>query len=134
MPSLNPQIKQQRLSASANALKLAQRHPNPMESFKDIHYHMKRATPEDLLSFKHAILLHKLFNDQSPTIEWVDLNFNQTFTSRQTKFNSIKTNNYEIDNSILSNRLSVLNNKIDLNDLNLSLNNFKIKYKSLMLV
>ena len=95
---------------------------------------MKRATPEDPLSFKYAVLLPKLFNDQSPTIEWVDLNFNQTFTSRQTKFNVVRTNKYKIGNNILSNRLSVLNNKIDLNDLNLFLNGFKTKYKSLMLV
>ena len=88
---------------------------------------MKRAAPENLSNFKHAVLLHKLYNNQSPNLDWVDLNFKQTFSTRQTNFNIIKSNN------ILSNRLYVLNNKIVLNDLNLTLNCFKTKYKLLLL-
>ena len=131
LPTLNPQIKQHLLSASANALKLAQCHPDPMESIKDIHFNMKRATPENLLAFKHSVLLHKLYNDQSPNLDWVDLNFKQTFTT--SNCNIIRSNNYKISNNILSNRLSILNNKIILNDLNLFLNSFKTKYKLLIL-
>ena len=133
MPTLNPQIKQHLLSASANALKLAQRHPDRMESFINIHCNMNRATLEKLLTFKHAVLLHKLYNDQSPSFDWVDLNFKQTFTTRQTHFNIIRSNNYRVGNNILSNRFYILNNKISLKDLNLSLNGFKTKYKPLLL-
>ena len=116
-----------------NALKVAQRHPDPMESFLNIHRTMKRATPENLANFKHAVLLHKLYNNQSPNLDWVDLNFKQTFSTRLTNFNIIKSNNYKIGSNILSNRLYVLKNKIVLNDLNLTLNCLKTKYKSLML-
>ena len=129
LPTLNPEIKQHLLSASANALKLAQRHPDRMESFINIHNTLKRATPHNLMVFKHAVLLHKLFNNQNPPLEWVDLHFKQTFNSRQTFFNVIKSSNYKIGSNILSNRFSILNNKILLDDLNLSLNSFKTKYK-----
>ena len=75
LPTLKPEIKQHLLSASANALKLAQHVPDRMESFINIHVNAKRATPEIFLLYKHAILLHKLFNTQIPQMEWVDINF-----------------------------------------------------------
>ena len=133
LPTLKPEIKQHLLSASANALKLAQRYPDRMESFINIHTNLNRATPEKLLLFKHAILLHKLFNTRTPNIEWVDLAFKQTYSQRQTKFYLIKSNNYKVGNNILTNRLAILNNKINLEDLNLSLNGFKVKYKEILL-
>ena len=133
LPTLKPEIKQHLLSASANALKIAQNHPDRMESFINIHNNAKRATPEKLLLFKHAVLLHKLFNNQTPSLEWADLHFKQTFNSRQSQFRVVKTSNYKIGNNILTNRLSVLNNKIVLDDLNLSLNTFKCKYKQIFL-
>ena len=133
LPTLKPEIKQHLLSASANALKLAQRYPDRMESFINIHTNLNRATPEKFLLFKHAILLHKLFNTRTPSIEWVDLTFKQTYSQRQTKFYLIKSNNYKIGNNILTNRMAILNNKINLEDLNLSLNGFKVKYKEILL-
>ena len=79
-------------------------------------------------------LLHKLFNNQTPLLEWVDRHFKQMFTTRQTKFNAIKTGNYKIASNILTNRLTVKNNKIELADLNMSLDSFKCKYKQILLV
>ena len=133
MPTLKPEIKQHLLSASANALKLAQRHPDRMESFINVHKNVNRASPNKLLLFKHAVLLHKLFNNQTPTLEWADLHLKQTFTSRQLQFRAVKKSDYKIGNNILANRLSVLNNKILLDDLNLSLNTYKCKYKQILL-
>ena len=133
MPTLKPELKQHLLSASANALKLAQRHTDLMESFINVHKNLNRATPDGILMFKHAVLLHKLFNNQTPTMEWADLHFKQTFNSRQTSFRVVRSSNFKIGNNILSNRLSILNNKIPLNDLNLSLNTFKCKYKQVFL-
>ena len=104
-----------------------------MESFINIHNNVNRATPEKLLLFKHAVLLHKLFNNQTPSLEWADLHFKQTFNSRQTSIRVVRSSNFKIGNNILSNRLSILNNKIPLNDLNLSLNSFKYKYKQTFL-
>ena len=134
IPNLKPPLKQLILSASANALKLAQRTTDPFESFVNVHKNCKRAHPNQILLFKHAILLHKLYNGNLPRAEWLDLNFNQNLTSRQTMFNIVKTNNYLVGNNILSNRLSVINNKIELNDLNMSLDSYKVKYKKILLL
>ena len=133
LPTLKPELKQLLLSASAKALKISQRVPDSYESFVNIHTSCKRALPNQLITYKHAILLHKIFNTQSPEIDWIDLNFNQTFNSRQLHFNTIKTNNFIVGNNILNTRLTVLNTKIPLNDLNMSLESFKVKYKSIML-
>ena len=69
--------------------KAAQRHPDCMESFSNIHKNFNRATPDMLLLFKHAGLLHKLFINQTSQIEWADLHFKQTLNSRQTHFKLI---------------------------------------------
>ena len=56
----------------------------------DLHNRYNRATPEKFLLYKHAISLFKLMNDPTFTTEWVALNFNQIFTSRQTRFLSTR--------------------------------------------
>ena len=86
LPNLKPEL----LSSSANALKISQRHPDRMESFVNIHKNCKRALPSQIIEYKHAILLHKLYNEQMPVSDWVELNFNQVLTSRQTHFKVTK--------------------------------------------
>ena len=133
IPKLQPALKQLILSASANALKTTQRNPDLFESFIDKHANCKRATPNQMITYKHAILAHKIYNQSGPGSDWIDLNFNQILTSRSRSFQIIKTNKYKVGNNLLSSRLTVVNNKIDLNDFNLPLASFKIKYKKLML-
>jgi hypothetical protein len=79
--------------------------------------------------FKHAILLHKLYNQRQPITEWTHLSFQHQFTIRRGLFHVAKTNNYRIDENILVNRLSILNYLIPLDWLNLSLESFKVKAK-----
>ena len=67
------------------------------------------------------------------TLEWVSLNWNQILTSRQSKFEILKTNVKKVGLNILVNRLSALNNKIPLDWLNGSLDSFKVKAKKLLL-
>ena len=43
------------------------------------------------MEYKHSILLQKFINIQNPSMEWIELNFNQTLTSRETFFNLIKS-------------------------------------------
>ena len=109
MPTLRTDLKQHLLSAWALALKLSKTNPDPLESFVNIHKSSKRAQPEQLLVYKHAILLHKIYNEKIPSMDWVELTFSQTITSRETFFNTIKTNRNKVGNNILSARLSVLN-------------------------
>ena len=56
-------------------------------------------------------------------------NFNPTHTF----FILYKDNKFKIRNNFLASRLTILNWKIELIDLNLSLSSFKIKYKNLLL-
>ena len=70
-----------------------------------------------------------MYNSYCPQMDWIELNFNQTTTSRQTHFNTIKSNRFNVGNNLLASRLSILNLKIPLIDLNMSLASFKVKYK-----
>ena len=129
LPSLSPQLKQTLLSASATALKLCLTNYDPMISFNNIHSLSNRATPEKYCIYKHALLLHKIYNSHTPKLDWIALNFNQNFNSRNSKFMSHSRSNYKIGRNKLSERMIQLNNKIVLNDLNLEFNPFKIRCK-----
>ena len=102
-------------------------------SYNELHTLNSRATPQMLMNYKHALMLHKIYNKNEPPQDWMSLNFEQALTSRQTYFLAIGTPNFKIGNNILSIRLKVLNNKIPLEWLNLSLNAYKIKCKELFL-
>ena len=66
-------------------------------------------------------------------MDWIELTFNQTIMSRETFFNTIKSNRTKTGNNIISTRLTVLNKKIKPEDLNLTLNAFKLKYKQILI-
>jgi hypothetical protein len=134
LPNLNPVSKNHLLSASANALKLCTPNYNRMMSFETLHLLNGRASPVNLMKYKHAILLHKIYNRGEPPKDWLALNFNQVLPGRQTHFAAIKDLNFKIGNNILSNRLTTLNNKIPLQWLNLSIDTFKVKCKTLFLL
>ena len=133
LPTLKPELNQMILAASANALKTSQRHPDRMESFINIHKSCKRALPHQIIEYKHAILLHKLYNEHQPVTDWVELNTNQILISRQTHFKITRSNTFKIGNNKLTTRLCILNNKITLQDLNMSLDSFKVIYKKSLL-
>ena len=133
LPSLKNSLKQKLLSVSARALKISMFYPDPMISFINIHEMNKRATPESMMQYKLAIQLFKLYNSNDHSLEWIDLNLNQVLTSRQTKFTILKTNNIKVGLNKLTNRLAILNGKIPLDWLNVSIDTFKIKCKKLML-
>ena len=127
-------LKQPLLSASAKARKLSQRTPDIFESFINIHKSCNRASPEQMILYKHAILLHKLYNTHQPQSDWIELNLNQILTSSQSHFRIIRNNKYIVGHNLLSTRLAVLNGKVSLEDLNLSLESFKVKYKKILLL
>ena len=129
LPSLNQHSKQLMLAASAKALKLCFNSQPVLYSYNDIHTLTKRATPPQFQIYKHAILLFRLYNSIDTTSDWVRLNFQQTLTSRQTNFVIFQNNNYKIGNNLICNRLSILNNKVPLKWLALSLETFKMKCK-----
>ena len=132
LPKLKTDLKQHLLSASAKALKLSKPNPDPFESFVNIHKSCKRALPKQLPEYKHAILLHKIYNEKIPPMDWIELTFNETITSRETFFNTIKTNRNKVGNNILSTRLSVLNNK-KIRGSKPHLDTFRLKYKQILI-
>ena len=133
LPTLNPVSKNHLLAASANALKLCTPNYDRNMSFQTLHLLNGRANPTNLMKYKHAILLYKIYNKGEPPKDWIALNFNQVLPRRQTHFAAIKDQNYKIGNNILSNRLTTLNKKIPLKWLNLSIDTFKVKCKTLFL-
>ena len=133
LPTHKTTIKQSLLSASARPLRVCSRNYDNYISFNDLHKICNRATPDQLMLYKLALALHKLYNVEFNPIEFIILNFNQILTGRQENFISLKSNSFKVGINSLLNRLHFLNNKIPLSWLNLSLCSFKIKCKKLLL-
>ena len=68
-----------------------------------------------LFELQIQIPLFKLYNANENN-DWTLLNFNQTFTSRQTTFTILRSNLTKIN--IVANRLSIINGKIPFTWLN----------------
>ena len=104
-----------------------------MISFDNVHKMDLRATPENFMIYKHAILLHKMYNGLEFNFEWQMLNLLQILTSRQTKFKILKGNTLKVGINALANRLYILNDLVPLSWLNLSIESFKLKCKASLL-
>ena len=61
------------------------------------------------------------------TEDWQDMNVQQNFNARNPKFHINDFSNLKVGKNILSNRLTCLNNEVNLDWLNLSLTAFKLK-------
>ena len=129
LQSLKMNLKQKLLSASAKAIKTCIKYCTDDVSFIRIHEMCNRSLPENFLLYRHALLLHKLMNSNSHTCEWVHLNFNLILTSRQTTFMSRKSNNKRVGLNAFANRVFILNGRIPLDWLNMSINTFKVHCK-----
>ena len=133
IPSLNLNCKKMLLTASSNALKLAYNYRFPFISYLNLHNMAKRATPSMFTNYKLALMLHNLYNSDLMSDEWIHLNLNQVFTSRQTMFHINKNNNLNVGMNALSNRLHLINDKIPLEWMNKSYNSFKMSCKNYFL-
>ena len=129
LPTQGPQLKQKLLSASANAIKLC----ITKITLNTSHKLAKRGTPVQMSKFKHAIQLHKLYNSNNMSDDWVSLNMQQNFNRRLDKIQIISMSHYKVGQNLLVNRFKALNNTIDLLWLNESLNAFKLRCKKLFL-
>ena len=134
LPSLKATLKQKLLSASSKALRVCWKKLDTEMSFVNLHKILKRATPDQYMKCKLSLCVYKLHNQTScNTLEFLRLNLNQIFTSRQVKFICSKGNIQQIGLNCLVNRFHILNNLIPLDWLSGSLNSFKIKCKELFL-
>ena len=98
-------------------------------SYERLHYINQRATPDQITTYKHALLLHKIYNENSMSIDWINIFFNQQFNSRSSTVKFFNTSSYKIGNNVLGNRFVHLNGKIDFNWLNETASTFKINCK-----
>ena len=81
-PHSDPQLKQKLLTASTSPLKLTTKNYNYMVSSKTLQYVNQRVTPKQITIYKHVLLLHKIYNDQSMSNDWVKFLFT-TFQSKR---------------------------------------------------
>ena len=121
------------MSASAAPLKLTTSNYLQMISYHTLHYLNKRATPQQITTYKHALLLHKAYNDDEMGLNWTNLFFNQQFSSRELHVHFTNNAKYKIGKNICTNRFEILNGKIPLDWLNETFDSFKIKCKVLLL-
>ena len=70
-----------------------------------------------------------VYNDLEMGADWLRLNFNQNFNRRVAKFISTDESRFRIGKNQLSNRLTILNNEIELNDINKTYNSLKLIMK-----
>ena len=133
LPSLNHSLKQQLMSASANALRSCNIRKNPYISFIDLHKHNYKSTPEHFAQYKLSLLLFKSFNSTVQDTDWVSFVNQIVVTGRQTKFFMHKNNKYKIGLNIITNRFHAISNKIELDWLNLSYPTYKYEMKKLFL-
>ena len=99
-----------------------------------MHTLAKRATPNEFMMYRHALLLHRTFNDRQMRKDWVDLHFSQVFNRRNANFQVVETNRFKIGKNKLCNRFKVLNNLVTLDCLNDNFAQFKIKMKLMFLL
>ena len=130
IPSLKPQLKQQLLSASARALRICTPDYNSLMSFEQIHSVNKRATPKQMMIYKHALLLFKIWNDPIYSKDWLALNFQQNFSARSSHVRVFDTSNVKIGKNLTVNRLKLINGLIEYKWLNMKPDTYKIKCKS----
>ena len=63
------------------------------------------------------------------TDDWLSLNFQQNYNGRNEKIQIFTISNYKVGQNLMVNRFKSLNNQIEFNWLNESLNSYKIKCK-----
>ena len=97
------------------------------ENFKHIKH------PDQMIKYKHALMLYKLLRQCTPNDEFIQLNFKAKLNRRLQHYNFLKVQNYSVGNNILLNRMCCLNNIIPYSMTNESYLSYKIKCKNLFL-
>ena len=133
IPTLQYAQKQLLLSTSANALKVCTPSYHDRMSYSELHSINSRATPEQMCLYKHSLLLYKLYNQEVPYLDWININFQQNFNNRLNTMSFFKNNTYQIGGNKICNRLYIINAKIEHNWTLGSFDSFKLKCKKLFL-
>ena len=92
-----------------------------------------RALPNDMMKYRLAIQLYKIYNGFIINGRWIDMSLQQNFNARQMMVQVTDVSNIKVGKNILMNRLTVINNENDYNWLNLSLISYNLNCKSVFL-
>ena len=99
-------------------------------SYDQIHSINNRATPNQMMKYKHALLLFKIWNVPIYPKEWLALNFQQNFSARGTQVRIFETNKLKIGKNLTVNRLKLINGLIEYKWLNMKPDTYKFKCKT----
>ena len=80
LPSLNLELKKKLISISAKAVKTCMYYPDNFILFENIHRMNNRAMPDQIMTYKTAIQLHKIYNSDIRSLDSINLNLNQILT------------------------------------------------------
>ena len=119
--------------ASANALRIISNEMTIYHTHTEIHKMAKRALPDQMIQYKHALMMYKLFIHCTPDNEFVHLNFQANLNQRLQHHKFLKMQNYSVGNNILLNRMCSLNNTILKSMTDVSYLSYKLKCKELFL-
>ena len=133
LPSIKASLKQKLLSISARALKVCNKINLDDVSFLNLHKLNGRSTPDQMMLYKLALSLFRVYNTNYNSIEFTALNFNQILTSRQTRFKTSRNNKTKVGLNSLANRFHALNDQIPLEWLNDSYITYKVKCKNVFI-
>ena len=113
MPSLSTILKQHIMSASANALRLLDNIGDLEMSFERLHLFHKRAPPVNVMKFRLAIQLFKIYNGVIINDDWTDMHFQQNFNLRSNTVQIVDRSKFKIGKNIMLNRLLILIRQIE---------------------
>ena len=125
-PDLKSSLKHDLLSISANALRVCMHNTSEI-SFERLHVLNKKCTPDQIMFYQLALNLYKHYNvnELGLDFETITLIDQMIFTSRQVNFQILRNNKRMIGRNTTSNKLYHLNNKINLDRLNLGFVHYK---------
>ena len=102
-------------------------------SFERMHSINKRATPMMMMKYKHCLELHRLYNSEDGSEDWINLHFQQNFNNRNDFINIFDNSKLKIGKNRLVNQLTLINGLVKYEWLNHTFETFKIKCKKMFL-
>ena len=117
----------------ANALRIITNEITIYHTHTQIHNMANRALLDQMIKYKHSLMLYKLLQHCTPSEEFIQLNFQANINQSLQHHNFLKIQNYSVGSNILLNRMCSLNNIIPHKMTNESYLTYKIKCKNLFL-
>ena len=119
--------------ASANALRIVSNNIKIFHTHTEIHKMTKRALPDQMIKYKHALMMYKLLRNCMPDNEFMHLNFQANLNPRLQHHSFLRRQNYIVGDNILLNRMCNLNSSILKCMTNQSYLSYKLKCKEMFL-